>query len=41
MDKNPEYNDRLSPALEYLENIMKVKVNGTRRIWYFGTDGGI
>lgn len=39
MEKNPEHNDRLSPVLEYLENIMKVKADGTRRIWYFGTDG--
>ena len=40
MEKNPEHNDKLSPVLEYLENIMKVKTDGTRRIWYFGTDGG-
>ena len=40
MEKNPEHNDKLSPVLEYLENIMKVKAGGTRRIWYFGTDGG-
>ena len=40
MEKNPEHNDRLSPVLEYLENIMRIKTDGTKRIWYFGTDGG-
>lgn len=40
MEKNPEHNDRLYPVLEYLENIMRIKTDGTKRIWYFGTDGG-
>ena len=40
MEKNPEHNDRLYPVLEYLENIMRIKTEGTKRIWYFGTDGG-
>ena len=45
MEKNPEHNDILSPVLEYLENIVRASVkvdnvNGTKRIWYFGTDGG-
>lgn len=39
IDKNPENNDRLSPVLEYLENIMKVKADRMKRIWYFETDG--
>ena len=32
-------NDRLSPVLEYLENIMKIKADGMKRIWYYRTDG--
>lgn len=39
MEKNPEHYDRLSPVLEYLENIMKVKADRMKRIWYFETDG--
>ena len=40
MEKNHEHNDRLYPVLEYLENIVRVKTDGSKRIWYFGTDGG-
>ena len=41
MEKNPEHNNKLSPVIEYLENVIKEKTEGMKRIWYFGTDGGI
>ena len=48
MEKNPEHNEKLKPVLEYLDNLKNIvrvsvkvdKADGTRRVWYFGTDGG-
>lgn len=38
IEKNPKHYDRLSPVLDYLENIL-TRLNGIKRIWYFETGG--